>query len=22
ESRGDIPLMEARTRTLLALLNQ
>ncbi|EAS8631895.1 phosphomannomutase, partial [Salmonella enterica subsp. diarizonae] len=21
-SRGDIPLMEARTRTLLALLNQ
>ncbi|EEU4853537.1 phosphomannomutase, partial [Salmonella enterica] len=22
ESLGDIPLMEARTRTLLALLNQ
>ncbi|EGT0623180.1 phosphomannomutase, partial [Citrobacter braakii] len=22
ESRGNIPLMEARTRTLLALLNQ
>ncbi|EBX9240622.1 phosphomannomutase, partial [Salmonella enterica subsp. salamae serovar Springs] len=22
ESRGDIPLMETRTRTLLALLNQ
>lgn len=22
ESRGDIPLMEARTRTLLTLLNQ
>ncbi|EAA5161788.1 phosphomannomutase, partial [Shigella boydii] len=22
ESRGDVPLMEARTRTLLALLNE